>query len=60
MNSYLANIDKQAQEKYLRLIDEMSERWCVTEQLKAEKLMEWIERMGNIQSCAREVVNSVN
>ncbi len=58
LNSYLADIDKQAQEMYLRLIDEMADKQGVTEQLKAENPMEWIGRMGNIQSCAREIVNS--
>lgn len=58
LNSYLADIDKQAQEMYLRLIDEMAERQGVTEQLKAENPMEWIGRMGNIQRDAKEVVNS--
>ncbi len=58
LNSYLADIDKQAQEMYLRLIDEMAERKGVTEQLKADNPMEWIGRMGNIQSCVREIVNS--
>ncbi len=58
LNSYLADIDKQAQEMYLRLIDEMADKQGVTEQLKAEKPMEWIGKMGNIQSCVREVVNS--
>ena len=58
LNSYLADIDKQAQEMYLRLIDEMADKQGVTEQLKAEKPMEWIGKMGNIQSCVREAVNS--
>ena len=58
LNSYLADIDEQAQEMYLRLIDEMAKRQGVTEQLKAENPVEWIGRMRNIQSCAREVVNS--
>lgn len=58
LNSYLADINEQAQEMYLRLIDEMAEKQGVTEKLKAENPMEWIGRMGNIQSCAREVVNS--
>ena len=58
LNSYLADIDKQAQKMYLRLIDEMADKQGVTEQIKAENPMEWIERMGNIQNCAREVVNS--
>ncbi len=58
LNNYLADIDKQAQEMYLRLIDEMADRQGVTEQLKAEQPTEWIGRMENIQSCAREIVNS--
>ena len=58
LNSYLADIDKQAEEMYLRLIKEMAERQGVTEQLKAEKPFEWIGLMNNIQACAREVVNS--
>lgn len=58
LNSYLADIDKQAQKMYLRLIDEMADKQGVTEQIKAENPMEWIGRMENIQNCAREVVNS--
>lgn len=58
LNSYLADINKQATEMYHCLIEEMAERQGVTEKLKAEQPMEWIGRMGNIQACAREVVNS--
>lgn len=58
LNSYLADIDKQAEEMYHRLIKEMAEKQGVTEQLKAEKPFEWIGLMNNIQACAREVVNS--
>ena len=58
LNSYLAAIDKQAADMYLRLIKEMAERQGVTEQHKAEQPMEWVRKMGNIQACAREVVNS--
>lgn len=57
-NSYLADIDKQAQEMYLHLVDEMADKQGVTEKLKAENPMEWIRIIGNIQSCARELVNS--
>ena len=59
LNSHLADIDKQAEEIYKRLIKEMAERQGVTEQLKADKPFEWIGLMNNIQACAREVVNSV-
>lgn len=43
---------------YHRLIEKMAQRQGVTEKLKAEKPMEWVGRMGNIQAYAREVVNS--
>ena len=42
LNSYLADIEEQAQ--------------GITEQLKAENQMEWVRRMNNIQTCAREIV----
>lgn len=58
LNAYLADIDKQAEEMYHRLTKEMAERQGVTEQLKAEKPLEWIGKMNNIQACAREVVNN--
>ena len=58
LNSYLVKIDRQAEEMYLRLIKEMAKRQGVTEQLKAEQPMEWVGKMGNIQACAREVVNN--
>ncbi|MBE6811160.1 MAG: TnpV protein [Ruminococcaceae bacterium] len=57
LNRYLADIDKQAEEMYHRLIKEMAEKQGVTEQLKAEKPMEWVGLMNNIQACAREIVN---
>ena len=58
LNSYLADIDKQAEEMYHRLIKEMADKQGIIEQLKAEKPFEWIGLMNNIQACAREVVNS--
>ena len=58
LNRYFADIDEQAEKMDLRLIKEMTERQGVTEQFKAEQPMEWVEKMGNVQACAREVVNS--
>ena len=58
LNSHLADIDNQAEEMYLRLTKQMAQRQGVTEKLKAERPMEWVGKMGNIQDCAREVVNS--
>ncbi len=58
LNTYLAAIDEQAEEMYQRLIEEMEQIQGVTEQLKAERPMDWIGKMGYIQACAREVVNN--
>ena len=58
LNEYLAEIDKQAKDMFLRLIKQMSEREGVTEQLKAENQIEWVGRMNNIRSRAVEIVNA--
>ena len=52
LNEYLAEIDKQAKDMFLRLIKQMSEREGVTEQLKTENQMKWVGRMNNIRSRA--------
>lgn len=57
LNGYLADIDKQAEDMFFRLINQMSECEVVTEQLKAENQMEWVARMNNIHSRATEIVN---
>lgn len=56
LHSYLVEIDKQAEDMFLRLVKEYADRQNVTEQLKKDNLHEWIGRMNNIQACAREVV----
>ena len=48
LNSHLAEIDKQAEDMFLRLLKQMAEREGVTEQLKAENQMEWVARMNNM------------
>lgn len=57
LNEYIAEIDKQAKDMFLRLIKQMSECEGVTEQLKTENQMEWVGRMNNIRSRAVEIVN---
>ena len=56
-NACLANIDKQAQERFERLIEGMKQTQDITEQLKAENALEWVGRMNNIRACAMEIVN---
>ena len=58
LNGYLADIDKQAEEMFTRLIKQMAERENVTEQLKADNQMGWVGHMSNIHSRATEIVNS--
>ena len=57
LNAYLADVDRQAQERLERLIEDMKQAQGITEQLKAENALEWTGRVNNIRACAREVVN---
>ncbi len=57
LNAYLAEVDRQAQERFERLIEGMKQAQGITEQLKAENALEWTGRMNNIRACAREIVN---
>jgi hypothetical protein len=56
LNSYLADIDEQAQQRFGTLTEQMKQAQGITEQLKAENALEWIGRMNNIRACAMEIV----
>lgn len=58
LNRYLADIDEQAEQLFLRLVKELSEKEKVTEKLKAENAMLWVGKMNEIQARAREIVNA--
>ena len=58
LNSYLFDIDRQAEEMFERLVKQMAEREGVTEQLKAANSMEWVRRMNSIRNRAVEITNS--
>ena len=58
LNAYLADIDRQAEELFLRLVKQMADAEGITETLKADDQMEWVKRMNNIRSRATEIVNS--
>ena len=57
LNAYLADLDKQAEEMFSRLVKQMAENEGVTEQFKADNQVEWVCRMNNIRSRATEIVN---
>ena len=58
LNSYLADIDEQAEEMFFRLVEQMAEREGVTEELKVENFMQWVQKMNNIRNRAMEMVNA--
>ena len=58
LNSYLADIDRQAEEMFSRLVKQMAEAESVTEALKAADPMEWVGRMNSIRNQAMEIVNA--
>ncbi len=58
LNSYLADIDRQAEEMFSRLVKELAEEEYLTEQLKADNQMEWVGRINNIRNRATEFVNA--
>ena len=58
LNTYLADIDKQAKEMFSRLVEQMAEREGVTEQIKATDQMAWVGAMSNIRNRATEIVNA--
>ena len=57
LNSYLADIDRQAEEMFSRLVKEYADKQGVTEQLKAENQLEWVGKMNNIRSRAVEIID---
>ena len=57
LNSYLAEIDQQAEDMFFLLVKQIAEREGVSETLKAENQMEWVRRMNIIRNQASEIVN---
>lgn len=57
LHSYLADIEEQAQQLFLRLVKELAEKEGVTEQLKAADQMAWVRKMNNIRECVKEIIN---
>ena len=57
LNTYLADINRQAQERFERLIEGMKQAQGITERLKEENALEWVQHLNNIRACARETVN---
>ena len=58
LHSHLADVEEEAHALFLRLVKEYAEREGVTEQLKAENQMEWVQKMNNIRNRAAETVHA--
>lgn len=57
LNFYLADIDRQAKERFETLTEQMKQAQGITKRLKADNALEWVGRMNNIRACAMEIVN---
>ncbi len=58
LNAYLADIDRQAEEMFSRLVKQMAEHDGVSEKLKTENQMLWVGKMNAIREAAMEIVNN--
>ena len=58
ITTYIADIDKQAEDMFFRLVKQLAEKEGITEQLKAEDQMLWVQRMNNIRNRSTEIVNA--
>ena len=58
LNSYLADVEQQAQDLFLRLVKDLAEKENVTEELKSTDMMLWVQKMNNIRIRAMEIVNA--
>ena len=56
LTAYLADIDKQAEDMFFRLVNQLAKQEGVSEQLKADNQMLWVARMNNIRNRAEEVI----
>ena len=58
LNDYLADLNEQAEEMFSRLVKQLAEKEGLTEALKAEKQMLWVQKMNNIHNAAMEIVSN--
>ena len=57
LNSYLADLNEQAEDMFFRLVKELAEKESITETLKASDQMEWVRRMNAVRETATEIIN---
>lgn len=57
LNTYLYDIDMQANERFYRIVEQMKQNQNITEKLKLDTPMEWVRRMNAIRNQAEEIVS---
>ena len=57
LNGYLAELNEQAEDMFFRLVKELAEKEGITEALKAENQMLWVQQMNAVRETAMEIVN---
>ncbi|MFR7821310.1 TnpV protein [Candidatus Pseudoruminococcus sp.] len=57
LNDYLADLNEQAEDMFFRLVKELAEKESITETLKADNQMLWVQRMNSVRQTATEIVN---
>ena len=58
LNSYLADVEQQAQDLFLRLVKDLAEKENITEELKSTDMMLWVQKMNNTRNRATEIANA--
>lgn len=58
LNGYLADLNEQAENMFFRLVEQLAEKDGITETLKAENQMLWVQRMNSVRDTAMEIVNN--
>ena len=58
LTAYLADIDEQAEDMFFRLVKQLAKQEGVTEQLKADNQIMWVQKMNNIRNRVTEIVNN--
>lgn len=58
LNGYLADLNEQAEDMFFRLVKELAEKEGITETLKTENQMLWVQRMNAVRETATEIVNN--
>ena len=58
LNGYLADLNEQAKDMFFRLVNELADKEGITEALKAENQMLWVQRMNAVRETAMEIINN--